>query len=296
MHKFGNLLLGLLLLSLSSAIQAQDILRVNAMNYPAWVIRNHQTLALRPGYQLRNNDLIRTGKNGRVLLQLNNGSAVNIGESARFLIESAEPTDEQGESSPATSLQILRGAFRFTSSFFRDISTGQSSNLKIGAIAAKTRDADIWGHSTREQDLIVLIEGTVSIEVNGEPAIILDQAQSTFLKPNASATSTVDLTSVNQLKAWKNETELDRSRGVARHNGKWSVVLVSLATLNGANRALKKFHEMGYAVTRKSVIRQGKTLHRLLLTGFASVEDAVNGTHYAADYLAINDAWVWRQK
>ena len=68
------------------------------MNYPVWVERNQQIVALLPGSELRANELLRTGKGGRVLLQLADGSALKLGESASFRIESASMPDNQGKS------------------------------------------------------------------------------------------------------------------------------------------------------------------------------------------------------
>ena len=114
MIRFVVLTLGLLSVLLPP-VQAEDVISVNAINYPAWIVRNHQTLALTPGYQLRDNDLIRTGKKGRALLQMADGSAVKLGESARFLIQSASISSNQNDSILESTMQVLRGAFRFTS-------------------------------------------------------------------------------------------------------------------------------------------------------------------------------------
>ncbi len=72
------------------------------------------------------------------------------------------------------------------------------------------------------------------------------------------------------------------------------MVLVSLSKKKNADRALNEFHHKGFAVQRKSVIRDGKILHRLLLADFTSIEHAVNARAQIADNLGINDAWVWR--
>lgn len=295
MLSFGRLILGLLLILLSSAIQAGDIIRVNAMNYPAWVIRNHQTLALTPGYQLSNNDLVRTGKKGRVLFQLADGSAVKLGESARFLIESASINSSQNNSILMSTLQVLRGAFRFTSSFFNQTDIEHDLNIAVGAITIGIRGTDIWGRSDIEKDLVALIEGEVTMNAEGEPEKNLDEALNYVVKPKGDAILPVEQVAPDQLDNWAFETELSAAQGIATASGEWSIVLLSLNTLNGANRALKNFHQQGFAVKRKSVIRNGRILHRLLLPGFKSIEDAMNARGMATDLLGIDDAWVWRQ-
>ena len=295
MKRFGGLILALLLVLLSSALQAEDIVHVNAMNYPAWVIRNHQTLALAPGYQLQNSDLIRTGIKGRVLLQLADGSAVKLGESARFLVESADIESSQGNSILTSTLQVLKGAFRFTSSFFNQTAIERNLDVSVGAITIGIRGTDIWGRSDLESDLVALIEGNVTLKTEGEPEVSLDEALNYVVKPRDEALLPADRIDPDQLSHWAFETELNTTQGIATADGEWSIVLLSLTTLNGANRALRNLHQQGFAVKRKSVIRNGRTLHRLLLPGFKSIEDAVNARSMAADLLGINDAWVWRQ-
>ena len=295
MHNFGRLILGLLLILLSSAIRAEDIVHVSAMNYPAWVVRNHQTLALTPGYQLRDNDLIRTGKKGRVLLQLADGSAVKLGESARFLIESADMNSNENNSILTSTLQVLRGAFRYTSSFFNQTAVERNLSVSVGAITIGIRGTDIWGRSDSEKDLVALIEGNVTVNTQGEPEVSLDEALNYLVKPKGDAILPAEQVNPDQLKDWAFETELSEAQGIATANGEWSIVLQSLNTLNGTNRALKKLHQQGFAVKRKSVIRNGRTFHRLLLPGFKSIEDATSARDMAVDLLGINDAWVWRQ-
>lgn len=285
MHIFRGFILGLALMLSSAELLAEDVVKVNAMNYPARVIRNHQTLALTPGYQLRAGDLIRTGKRGRVLLQLADGSTIKLGESARFLIESADMNDVQGESYLESTFQVLRGAFRFTSSFFGNASVGHRLNVKIGAITAGVHDTDIWGRSNLEQDLVVLIEGAITVDADGEPTVNLERALSFYVKPRGEAPLPLDQVDPDQLQRWANETELDGALGIAAQDGEWSVVLVSLTDMKNVDRALKDFHEKGFAARRKSVIRDGKTLHRLLLPGFVSIQDAVNARTQVADYL-----------
>lgn len=295
MYIFRSLILGFGLMLLSTALLAEDVVTVHSMNYPAWVIRNHQTLALIPGSQLRADDLIRTGKKGRVLLKLADGSAIKLGESARFLIESADMNAARDGSILESSFQVLRGAFRFTTAFFAKTSTGHNSNVKIGAITAGVRGTDIWGRSNSEQDLVALIEGAITVDADGESTINLDQALTFYVKPRGELPLPLDQIAPDQLELWMNQTELDEAQGIATRGGEWSVVLISLTSRKKVNRALKEFQEKGFAVLRKSVIRNGRTLHRLLLPGFVSIQAATNARYQLADSLEIYDAWVWRK-
>ena len=289
-------ILSLALTLSSAALLAEGVVKVNAINYPAWIVRNHQAMALIPGYQLRADDLIRTGKKGRVVLQLVDGSAIKLGESARFLIGSADVTAKEDQSFLEASFQVLRGAFRYTSSIFGRSFAGHRLNVKIGVITAGIRGTDIWGRSSLDQDLVALIEGAITVEIDGEPTVKLEQALNYYVKPRDEAPLPVAQIDPDQLQRWANETELDAALGIAAKSGEWSVVLLSLTDRKKADRELKLFHEKGFAVKRISVIRSGKTLHRLLLPGFVSIEDAVNARTQVSESLGVNDAWVWRKR
>eukprot|EP00494_Astrolonche_serrata_P000490 UN00494 len=122
------------------------------MNYPAWVMRDNQTFPLFPGQTLQAEDLVRTGDQGRVLLQFSDGSAVKLGESAGFRIEVAR--EVENNSILEATFKVLSGAFRFTSSFFGKATAGHRVDVGIGAITAGIRGTDIWGRSNNEQDLV----------------------------------------------------------------------------------------------------------------------------------------------
>ena len=124
MKLLSQSVMAVLLMAVTGISQAAEVVRVNSMNYPAWLIRDHQTLPLQPGAELRGEDLVRTGNGGRVLLQMADGSAVKLGESARFVVETAAMRDDQGGSFLESTFQVLRGAFRFTSRFFGETDAG----------------------------------------------------------------------------------------------------------------------------------------------------------------------------
>jgi hypothetical protein len=278
----------------STSLLAEALVKVNAMNYPVWVERSQQIVALLPGSELRANDLLRTGKGGRVLLQLADGSALKLGGSASFRIESASMSTTQDSSYLQLGLEALRGAFRFTSSFFGNATAGHRVNVRIGAITAGVRGTDIWGRSNLEKDLVCLIEGAITVDAAGESTAVLEQALSFYVKPKGAAALPVEQVDPTQLQLWAAETELDDNLGVASLEGSWQLVLMSLSDANNLQEALQRFNRKGFAAQSIEVQSGGKTWHRLLLPGFVSRQDALNARIQVAEYLEINDAWVWR--
>ncbi len=294
MHGLKKAVAGVLLALCSLVASAQDLVMVDSMNYPAWVVRNYKTFPLLPGTKLQSDDLVRTGTGGRLLLRLADGSALKLGESARFIVDSAEQTDTQQGAMLESAFQVLRGAFRFTSAFFKTTNLGYRVDVKIGAITAGIRGTDIWGRSNQAKDLVCLIEGLISVDTEGEPTTNMDQALSFFVKPKGQDALPVDQVDMQQLLAWAAETELDAELGIASSDGVWQLVLISLTSRQKAKQVMRGFHDKGFGVRIKSVIRQGRTLHRLLLPGFVSVEAALNARSQVREQLGVVDAWVWK--
>jgi hypothetical protein len=287
-------IIGVLLAICSYSLPAADALRVEAMNYPAWVVRNYETLPLLPGLRLGADDLLRTGKGGRLLLRMADGSAVKLGESARFLVNSAVQETEAGNAALESVFQVLRGAFRFTAGVYAARRTGHRVSIRIGAITAGIRGTDIWGRSNAEQDLVCLIDGSIRVQAEGENGLDLDQPLSVYVKPKEQSPRPVEPVDMPQLQRWAAETELDPGAGKVVGGGQWQVVLISLTSLKNAEKLLLDYRQRGFAAQRKSVIRQGRTLHRVLLPGFESIEDAVNEAARMENLLGISNAWVWR--
>ncbi|MDH3448884.1 MAG: SPOR domain-containing protein [Gammaproteobacteria bacterium] len=277
-------LTGLIFAFCSAATPAADDAWVVAMNYPAWVVRNYETLPLLPGIVLQENDLLRTGKGGRLQLRLADGSVLQIGESSRLVMMST------------ASFQVLRGVFRVIPEFFDGASGGYRLEARIGAIGAAWRNSSLWGRADLERDAICLVEGELNVGSVGFEGVDMNQALSCYVKPRNQAPLPVDLIDIRQHQLWMDETELETASGIATRDGRWQLVLISLTNSKPAEQALTEFHQKGFAVQRISVVRNGRTLHRLVLPGFESKEAALNARVRIEELLGINDAWVWHAK
>lgn len=290
MLRIAGSLFGLLLTLYPLSATAESAVRVKAMHYPAWLVRNYQTLPLQPGTPLQINDLIRTGEGSRVQLQLADGSAIKLGESSRFIIEKLP-----GDSSAPVSLQILRGVFRIAAPAFDSVSSGYRLEINIGAINAAIRDAEIWGRADLAQDAVCLVAGELVVGTAGNSRVDMNQALSCYVKPRDSAPLPVDLIDMQQHQLWMAETDLRDDSGIAAEDGQWQLVLISLSDSNSAEQVLKSFHERGFAALDVTVVRQGRTLHRLLLPGFESIDAALNARARIERQLGLSETWVWKK-
>lgn len=291
MKLLSQSVVAVLLLAVAGISQATEVVRVNSMNYPAWLVRDHQTLPLQPGAELRGEDLVRTGDGGRVLIQMADGSSVKLGESARFVVQTAAMRDDQGESFLESTFQVLRGAFRFTSGFFGNTNTGHRVSVRIGAITAGVRGTDIWGRSNLEQDLVCLIEGAIAVDSPGEETVNMSDPLSFYVKPKGASPLPVEPVNAEKLAGWARETELETGHGIAAFDGQWKLVLISLGNANRVEPVLQEFHARGFAAKRMTVELDGLTLHRLVLPGFISLEAARNARSVVEAQLGIGDAW-----
>ena len=289
MLRIAGSLFGLLLTLCSLSAPAENALRVNAMHYPAWLVRNYQTSPLQPGTSLQANDLIRTGEGGRVQLHLADGSEIKLGESSRFIIQNV-PAD----SAVPVSFQILRGVFRIIPPVLDSGSSKSRLEINIGAINAAIRNAEIWGRADLAQDAVCLLAGELSVGAAGASRVDIDQALSCYVKPRDRAPLPVDKIDMRQHQLWMAETDLEDDSGIVAEGGQWQLVLISLNDSNSAERVLKSFHQSGFAALDKTVVRQGRTLHRLLLPGFESIDAALNARARIERQLGLSETWVWK--
>ncbi len=294
MQKLAGFLIAIVAMLGTMAVSADSAVQVNALNYPAWLVRNYQTLPLRPGTRLKNDDLIRTGEGGRVQLQLADGSVIRLGESSRFVIKQAVVSPATGSVSIPLSFQALRGVFRISSAFLDDTDAGYPMELSIGAINARLRNADFWGRTDLTQDVVCLVEGELSIEASPTGRVDMSRALSCFVKPRDQAPLPVDLVDMQQHQLWMAETDLRVDAGIARQDGQWQLVLISLTDAGRAEQLLNNFHRQGFAVQDKTVLRDGRILHRLLLPGFDSIDAALSSRTRLEQQLGVSQTWVWK--
>ena len=89
--------------------------QVEGLQMPVWVECAGVRQPVRSGMALVESDVVETGKGGRLLIQLADGSFVKLGENARLALMSLREGDtEQGVLTGL--LNVVRGAFRYTAS------------------------------------------------------------------------------------------------------------------------------------------------------------------------------------
>lgn len=210
---------------------------VEAVQYPAWLQRGGHRVPLMAGTTLEPADAVRTGENARVVLRMGEGSTVKLGANAQFQVERAQA---RGGIFRAT-LSVIAGAFRFTSTETRrrDIS------IKVRNVTAGIRGTDLWGKSTGERDLVCLIDGRISVESAGNPAVTLDQPLDFYQLPRDGKPEVAKV-EPGKLEEWARETEISPDGAAARAGGAWRVVAAVFSDRDKALGFSRVLRSRGY--------------------------------------------------
>ena len=250
----------LLAAALFAPAAGAQVATVDAVQYPAWLERDGRLVPLVPGTALQARDGVRTGNNARVQLRLAEGSAVKLGENARFVVERAQ---DGGVFRAA--LSVIAGAFRFTSQQVRK----RDIAIKVKNVTVGIRGTDLWGKSTEERDLVCLIEGNISVGSPGHPNVTLDQPLDFYQRPR-DGNPEVAKVDPKQLERWGAETEIAKDGGAARSGGKWRVVA---AVFEGRDKALA-FNRVVRSHGYPSEVARVEEKFAVQVTGLASEADA----------------------
>jgi len=284
------------LLPLSMTSGADPLISIDSLNYPVWIERENKIIPLAPGDQLNEGDLIKTGSSGRAWLSMQDGSVIKLGQDVDFKIKSAAYAQQANNSVLKAALDVVKGAFRFTTSFFSPKrKTAHQVNIKIGAITAGLRSTDIWGRASDEEDFVALLDGSINISAEGQDSAILSAPLSLYVKKRhrpAEPISSVDLATVQILGA---ETELSEELGIARIDGEFEIVLMSFNNPDNASRALKRFHLAGYAVEAMKVETHGIKYTRIVLKGLISNQAATNLFKRMEKEFSLQNYWILKR-
>jgi hypothetical protein len=263
---------------------------VDAIQMPAWYDRDGKTYALKPGIKLYSGDVIRTGKNSRALLRMNEGSMVKLGEDAILNLNSLVPP-KQEEGIFAALMRVTRGAFRFTTTEIGKLRK-RNVDVKFGHITVGIRGTDIWGRSRTDEDLFCLIEGNVTVQREGEAEFTMQEPLKYIVAEKDKPTSAVMPVDMNELGDWAAETETQQGQGILTTSGEWAVNMMSLQNNDTANKLQQVLNDAGFAAEIQQVQVNGQSWLRLRIEGFVSRQDASSFASTINDQFGIQRPWV----
>lgn len=237
-----KLIVGLtILLATGFSSLAAAVGSVEAVQLPAWLDRAGLTVPISPGIALQAGDTVRTGAGARMLLKLDEGSLIKLGENAKFVIEKAQPRGGVFDAA----LNVVAGAFRFTTQAFasntrRDVRIRVGQNATIGI-----RGTDLWGRGREDKDIVCLIEGKIEITGNDNKSLTLDQPLQFFQSTRTAPPEPLSLLPPAQLEVFAAETEIEFGKG-ATAKGNWTVVIGGFTSRNEAREAARGLRTSGY--------------------------------------------------
>jgi len=234
-----NKLVAAILFLLAQTVLAAPAGVVETVQFPAFLDRGGLSVPISAGIELQQSDGVRTGEGGRLLIKLAEGSVLKLGQNAHFQFE-AVAVKKGGLFQAA--LQVLEGAFRFTTSPLarsrpRNVSIGIARTLTIGI-----RGTDLWGRGREDKDMVCLIDGKIDVTGNDSKTVTLDQPLQFFQSTRTAPPLPVGFIDKAQLAQWAAETEIETGKGAASAKGAWRVVASGFASRDeaaDANRALR---------------------------------------------------------
>ena len=273
--------LGLSLASSAHAAQAPAIVvplpaaTVEGVQLPAWVERGASSVRvpLAPGVVLESQDKVITGDNARLLLRLADGSTIKLGEKALLNLNQAEASRESGETTLRATMNVVLGAFRFTTDAINKLRSKREVSIKISTVTAGIRGTDLWGAQRPDREIVCLIEGNIQVdrELAGvKESVVLDQPMQFYVALKDKPANPVGSVSAEQLQLWAQETEMAAGQPVLRGDGAYQVVFVASNNIMDAFKAQDELRKAGYPASIAPVPGKGKHSYQVRLVGLES--------------------------
>lgn len=228
------------------AATPSGVLTVESVLPPAWVERaNGRREPLVIGMALANGEKVHTGDSGRAMLRLSEGSAVKLGESALLIVSDLLEKKDAKAGVVNASLNVVRGAFRFTTGLLGTGSAQRNVNIRVNAVTAGIRGTDVWGKSEDERDIVCLLEGRIAV-THGASQFTMQEPLSFYIAPRKGKAAPPSSVTPQQVREWSAQTEIDARMGALRRGGTSVVVAASSTDEPGANAQRDKLRDSGF--------------------------------------------------
>lgn len=225
------------------------VLTVESVLSPAWVERaNGRREPLAVGMALNNKEKIHTGDGGRTTLRMAEGSTVKLGESAMLAVDDLVHKAGDKGGVVSASLDVVRGAFRFTTGLLNKAGAQRDVNIKVNAVTAGIRGTDVWGKSDFDRDVVCLLEGRITVS-HGSAQFQMTEANTFYIAPRTGRAQPPSAVSPQQVKEWSDETEIFPKMGGSRAGGTSIVRVASAPDERAAGAVRDKLRESGFPAT-----------------------------------------------
>jgi cell division septation protein DedD len=255
----------------TTLLQAAPAAVVEGVQLPAWFTRDGNRLPLAIGTELRSSDEIATGVNSRLLLRLGDGSMVKLGENGQLQLSALVQRPRQNFLS--ATLKVVAGAFRFTTAAVQRTRARRDITVQFPTITAGIRGTDIWGKNLGDKEVLVLIEGKVTVTRARDAPVEMKDAL-TYLQAPKNGAATVEAVLMEQLKAWAAETEIAAGQGAIRKGGRWKLYLASYDRQTEALALYDSLRRDGYPARILPQTGDDGQRYRVRIAGFPNEQEA----------------------
>jgi len=264
----------LMLAAMPAAAAARAGIVVEGVQMPAWV--EHANGARDPlaiGMALNNKDRVFTGPEARALLRLADGSLIKLGENGLLALDDLGQKKIQLKDVVTASLDVVSGAFRFTTQALSRFRGERDVKVRIVTITAGIRGTDLWGKADATRDIVCLIEGRITVERERD-RFVMDQPKSFYIAPKNEPALPVAPVSQKQLDEWSQQTEIAAGAGAIRKGGQWRVYLAEADNQGDALGLYQQLRSAGYAAEIRPVKTADGLIYRVRISNLPSRQDA----------------------
>ena len=286
--------LAVFLALIAQPLAAQQAGIIQGLQMPAWIERKGAKAPVSPGMLIESGDRIQTGSGARVLLSLDEGSLVKLGENADFTVRDVIRA-EASDGVFSGSLDVVKGAFRFTTTL---ISKSRRRNLRIrvSTVSAEIRGTDLWAKAAPDKDILCLIDGDIQVQHQGQEPFRMNQPLSFYIAPKNAPVKPVSAVGRGQLKSWAAEVELTNNDGAITTNGPWNLILMSLMDRSSSILGQSQIQAAGYPAVIQEFSHNNALWYRLVIPGFERRTGAENVARSLENKFGIRKPWVIRNE
>jgi hypothetical protein len=271
-------------------VYADTLAEVQGVQMPGWVERAGVRLPVRAGMPLEPADVLETGTQGRIVVQLLDGGTLKVGELARVaVVDLRGPTAEDARFHAL--FEARTGVLRLTTSDVKQISL-RDVVVRTPGLTANLAGGDMWVRSMNDGDLVCLVEGGASVTHASTGAVSLTQPLTYVMAARNDVPQPMATADADRLKAWLAQTELEPGAGVSLPHGGWVVQVTAEPDAHSAESARERLQKAGYAADLVLTQVKGKTYHRVRLSGFDTQADAKSVAQKIDGKFAGTTPWV----
>ena len=201
---------------------APSTVTVEAVQAPAWVERNGQRSPAEPGLPLRPQDKALTAAGSRLLLRMDDRSAIKLGEQTELQVRSLD-TGRPGVADPGEH----KGTFKLAAGVFRYVTDNTSKakvHLELGSATVVMRGTDVWSTTNADREAACVFDGKAEVVRDAKPRIALDKPGALWIVYSGEPEKPADQATPAQWTQFIAQSELQAGSGVLLPGGRWRTV------------------------------------------------------------------------